>query len=263
MERATVIQTTYRLISTRIEAWQQATERRPEVKAEVDHYMSRIADIGSVDAFLRDDRVFRFAMAAFGLSEMAYAKAFMRKVLVEGVDDPATFANRLADGRYRELAEAFNFKRYGEATTIFDRTRQGTVDRYVRQKLEEEAGATDENVRLALYFERKAPAITSPLQILADRALVRVVYSALGLAPATSSLAIDAQAELITRRLDITDFRSPEKLRRFLDRFAARADADNATSAARSPAFSVLLGREGSGLGVDLLMAAQKARFGS
>jgi len=41
-------------------------------------------------------------------------------------------------------------------TTIFDRTRQGTVDAYVRQTLEEDAGARNEGVRLALYFNRKA-----------------------------------------------------------------------------------------------------------
>ena len=32
-------------------------------------------------------RVFNYAMNAFGLGDMAYAKAFMRKVLTEGVDD--------------------------------------------------------------------------------------------------------------------------------------------------------------------------------
>ena len=68
---------------------------------------------------------------------MTYAKAFMRKVLNEGVDSSDAFANQLADSRYRDFADTFNFKRYGETTTIFDRTRQGTVDKYVRQMLEE------------------------------------------------------------------------------------------------------------------------------
>ena len=95
---------------------------------------------------------------------MTYAKAFMRKVLTEGIDKRDSFANRLADTRYREFVETFNFARYGDDhDRSSTRTRQGTVDRYVRQTLEEDAGAQNEGVRLALYFERKAPSIDERL----------------------------------------------------------------------------------------------------
>ena len=104
---------------------------------------------------------------------MAYAKAFMRKVLEEGVDDPDSFANKLTDKRYRNLPSRFNFKRYGETTTAFDRTQQGTVDKYDRQTLEEQAGAKDDGVRLALYFARKAPDVESVSGLLADPALLK------------------------------------------------------------------------------------------
>ena len=112
----------------------------------------------SIDDFLADDRLFTYAMKAFGLGDMAYAKAFMRKVLEGGIDANESFANSLADKRYRDFAETFNFARYGEATTVFTRAGQGTVDNYVRQALEENAGAQNEGVRLALYFQRKADA---------------------------------------------------------------------------------------------------------
>ena len=126
-------------------------------------------------------------MKAFGLEDMTYAKAFMRKVLDEGIDKRDSFANSLTDQRYREFVETFNFARYETTTTIFDRTRQGTVDRYVRQTLEEDAGAQNEGVRLALYFERKASrASVSAYSILADPALLKVVQTALGI-PASAS----------------------------------------------------------------------------
>jgi hypothetical protein len=82
-------------------------------------YLERISNITTVDAFLKDDRVFTYALKAHGLEDMAYAKAFIRKVLEEGTDGPRAFANQLADPRYKELAETFNFKRYGDTATVF------------------------------------------------------------------------------------------------------------------------------------------------
>ena len=46
---------------------------------------------------LADDRLFKYAMKAHGLKDMDYAKAFMKKALVEGIDDTDSFANKLSD----------------------------------------------------------------------------------------------------------------------------------------------------------------------
>jgi len=242
--------------------WTKTTASQADIARETKVYLERIENVKSIDDFLKDDRVFRFAMKAFGLEDMAYAKGFIRKVLKEGVDSRSAFANQLSDNRYREFAATFNFKRYGDATTIFDRTRQGTVDKYVRQVLEETAGAQNDNVRLALYFNRMASSITSPYQILADRALTQVVYKALALSATTSMMDIDAQARLISSRIDFADFKSPEKLSRFIARFAGLADLASGTGLSNSAV--TLLGGSGTiGLGTDLLLAVQGARGAS
>jgi hypothetical protein len=264
-QRGTVVATTlatYSQISHRMSVWLRSTAAQPRVAMEAKVYLERIEKIKTVDEFLKDDRTLRFAMKAFGLEDMAYAKGFIRKVLNEGVDSSNAFANKLADSRYRDFAATFNFLRYGETTTIFDRTRQGTVDKYVQQVLEESAGTQNENVRLAIYFQRKAPTITSPYQILADRALTQVVYQALALSPSTSLMNIDAQARLITSRLNVADFGSPDKLSRFIARFAGMADLASATSSG-STASLLSGGAAAAGLGTDLLLAVQAARHGS
>jgi len=253
----------YTVLASRLAAVTKSTAAKPTVANDVRIYLERVTKIRSVDEFLNDDRVYRFAMKAFGLGDMIYAKAFMRKVLSEGVDSKAAFANKLADTRYAEFASTFNFKRYNDATTVFDRTRQGTVDRYIRQTIEEDAGAGNDNVRLALYFERKAPAITSPYQILADKALLNVVYTALGLPVATSVMDIDAQADLIRERVNFDDFKAPDKLNKFIGRFAALADAKIPTPV--SGAASLLAGGPGGGgptMSADLLLSLQSIRHG-
>jgi hypothetical protein len=261
--RQAVLTTTvsYRQIAQDMTRSLDITAHKPQVAREAEYYLANIEKIKSIDDFIGNHRVFAFAMKAFGLGDMTYAKAFMRKALTEGIDNQKSFANGLSDPRYREFVETFNFARHGEATTIFERTRQATVDKYVRLTLEEDSGAQNEGVRLALYFQRKAPGITSPLGILADAALLKVAQTALGLPAATSALDIDKQAALIAQRLDIEDFKDPQKLDEFVSRFTSLWEIENPTQPPATP--SIVVGQPIQfGLGSGLLTSLQNLKLG-
>lgn len=251
----------YLLISSDLNRTLQQTARQPIVKRDSDYYLSKIGSMKSVEAFLGNDRVYQYAMKAFGLQEMTYAKAFMRKVLTEGVDNPGSFGNQLSDRRFREFATAFNFARYGGTATAFSRTQQGTVDRYVRQTLETNAGQSNEGVRLALYFQRTAPTVTSTLGLLADRALLKVTQVALGLPESSGVLSIDRQVDLVKKRLDVADLKDPAKLDKLLRRFTALWDLENPTGQS-NPAPTVLVGVTTAGFNVETLSLLQNLRLG-
>jgi Protein of unknown function (DUF1217) len=205
------------------------------VKRDSEYYLKNIRNVASADEFLKNDRLYNFAMTAFGLKDMIYGKAFMRKVLKEGLDGTNSFALQLADSRFREFAEAFNFARYGATATAFDRTQQGTVDRYARIQLEAEAGKSDEGLRLALYFQRKAPAVSSVLGLMGDPALYKVLQTGLGLPAAYSNTDIDKQAKFIASKIDVADFSDAAKLDKFIVRFAAQWQAANGTGLQAAP----------------------------
>lgn len=189
-------------------------------------YLKRISTIKTVDAFLKDDRVFNYALKAHGLEDMVYAKAFIRKVLEEGTDGATKFANQLADPRYKELAETFNFARYGETATIFSRAQTGTVAKFNRQSLEVEAGLENEGVRLALYFQRQAPKAENTYDLIADPALARVIQVAAGLPQSIGLLDVDKQVAMIEWRVDFSSLKQPDKLARLIERFTALWDVE-------------------------------------
>jgi len=251
----------YRLIASDLTAALKRTASQPNVERDSAYYLANIKNIKSIDDFIGNDRIFKYAMKAFGLEDMDYAKAFMRKVLAEGIDDPRSFANSLTDQRYREFAETFNFKRYTTGATVFDRAQQGTVDRYVRQTLEIDAGQTSEGVRLALYFQRKAEGIETPFHLMADRALLKVTQVALGIPAATGTMDVDRQAELIAKKLDVEDLKEPAKLDKFLERFAALWEIENPASAPSNGIVPLVDGSFG-GIGMDLLQQIQNVRNG-
>ncbi len=250
----------YNLIARDLDRSLDRVESQPQVQRESEYYLQNIGEVKSIEDFISDDRLFRYAMKAFGLQDMDYAKAFMRKVLEEGIDNDDAFANKLTDTRYKEFAEVFNFVRHGETTTLFEKTRQGTVDRYVRQTLEEDAGNQNEAVRLALYFERKAPEVESVYGLLADSALAEVVYTILGFPDSFAALDIDKQAEIIKERIDIEDLSDPEALAELVQRFTTMWDVQNPNTTATNNV-SILFSEPAEyGISTNLLLTMQQMK---
>lgn len=80
--------------------------QQPQVQRDVDYYRSKIGSVKSIDDFMKDQRLFTFAMKAHGLDDMVYAKAFIRKALTEGIDNPKAFSLKLSDTRFRDFCVA-------------------------------------------------------------------------------------------------------------------------------------------------------------
>jgi hypothetical protein len=253
-------QTSYRLIAKDLTRSLERVTQQPLVERESGYYLEKIGDIKSVEEFIGDSRIFRFAMKAFGLEDMTYAKGLMTKMLNEGIDDRESLANSLTDTRYKDFVDTFNFARYGATTTIFEVTKQPVVDKYVRQTLEEDAGSRNEGVRLALYFERKAPDIDSYYDILADPALAEVVRTALGYPDSIAQADIDKQVAMFRERFDLEDFKDPEKLQQFIGRFTALWELSNPSAGAQSSIAALFAQPIESGISTSLLLTLNQLK---
>ncbi|TGD95613.1 DUF1217 domain-containing protein [Methylobacterium nonmethylotrophicum] len=108
--------TSYVLLSRNLATSLQRKGAEAVVARETAYYQANIGKVKSVDDLMADQRLYAYAMKAFGLEDMTYAKAFMRKVLTEGTADSTAFANRLADDRYVAFAKAFDFSQAASAT---------------------------------------------------------------------------------------------------------------------------------------------------
>lgn len=231
------------------------------VKAETAYYMANVVKLTSIDDLLADKRLLGYALSAFGIDAQKEDPARLRTLLEGGVRDPDSPVNKLDDSRYVAFVSAFNFERYGETATTYVAAQQPTVDKYMRQTLEEDAGKSNEGVRLALNFQRKAADITNWYDVLADKALATVVRTALGLPDSFASADIDRQAALFESRLDIADFTDPVRLSKFLTRFTGLYEINNPTSSAQA-SVSVLFAQPTTiGISTDLMIAMQTMKY--
>jgi len=231
-----------------------------QVKDATDYYLANIVNVKSIDDLMADDKLFAYAATAFGMDADVDTKDFLRKILEGGVRDPDSLANKQSDSKYAAFASAYNFEAYGEDATTRNPAQIPTTEKYYRQTLEEDAGQQNEGVRLALYFQRKAPGLTTFYQILADKALAAVVRTALGLPDSFAQADIDKQVQYFQQKLKIEDFSDPKALEKFLTRFTTMWEIDNPSSPALT-SLSVLFSQPTSyGVSTDLMMAIQKMR---
>ena len=245
---------TFRALTRDIPRTIERIARNPEVAREVRYYLEHIGSIRSADDLLADQRSLRFALGAYGLENMAYARGLIRRLLAEGTRDADAFANRIADPRFRSFARAFDFERLGSTTMSSESVRSGVVQRWMNAELERREGARDPDIRLALYFRRVAPTVAGTMGLLADRALLEVVRDGLGLPVGLSNLDLDRQVSMIETRLGPNGLQDRVSLDRLITRFLAARE-----SAAR-PAGSALLSPSLATLPIDLHVALQRVK---
>jgi len=231
------------------------------VQGETDYYLANVTKLKSIDDLMADKRLLNYALSAFGLDPQKEDPARIRTLLEGGIRDPESPANKLDNKAYAAFVAAFNFEQYGEDATTYVAAGQVTVDKYMRQTLEEDAGQTNEGVRLALYFQRKAPGLTDWYQVLADKALSQVARIAFGMPDSFASADIDKQVKLFEQKFDIADFADAGKLDKFMTRFTTMYEIRNPSSTATT-SVSVLFSQPTTvGVSTDLMMAMQQMKY--
>jgi hypothetical protein len=214
-------------------------------EAEALYYRDKLQTLETVDQLLSDVRLKNVLLVAEGLRPIDVSSETLRAVLISDLDDPQSFANQQTEIGFQKIAGSFNFDADGFIRTNSSQSVQnerGLVETqrlYLTQSMEEEAGQESLGARLALYFERMAPTITSSFDILADDALAQFVRIAFSISEETASSDIDKQKAMIDRFLDVDDLLDPEKVDTLVRRFLALYDIDNG---AQDPLLTLLSG---------------------
>ena len=218
----------YLLVTNNLSRWQTMTADTPTVALQTKYYQANIGKVTSIDQFLNNTRLYNYAMTAFGLGAQAsYYKGLMRQVLEQGVSGSSNLATTLDDSRILAFAQTFNFAADGASTTQSSAVQTNVVNQYINQSLDTSQGQQNPGVQLALYFQQNASGITNSYDILANKNLLTVVQTALGLSPYTSEEPIDEQAQQLSSKINFSDFQNPTKLQSFIERFCAMYDVNN------------------------------------
>ena len=256
----------YRQISRNQDRYDGMIRARPDVKRDIEYFQANIGKVTSVDDLMKDDKLYRFVMEAFDLGSQIYARGLIRKVLEQGVTDDSALANRMSDTKFKEMATVLGLHETGGAPLREPTIVQAIVDRYTNVKLEVSTEDRNPAVRLALYFQRKAPTINNWYQVMADRALQKVVFTALDIPEQAALGDLDRLVDKLKKWFDIADFKDAAKTQKFLDRFSAMYDmlngAPSGSATANIPYMEpVRAGRRPSIITIDPSITLSLLRF--
>jgi hypothetical protein len=254
--------TRYQMLQTNAALTKTLTQNDATVKRDTEYYLANISKVKTIDEFVKDYRLFSYAMKAYGLEDMTYAKAFMKKLLTEGVSSSTSMANKLVDPRYKEFAKAFDFAAKGDKATSEASATTEAVSKYYQQTLESKEGEQNEGVRLALYFKRKASSVTSVMGLLADKRLLTFMQTTFNIPKEASKAGIDLQVRNLEKHIDIKDLQDPKKVDRLIQRFSAMWDMNNSTLEEVAPVLTLFSEPTEAGISVDLMMSITKLRRG-
>jgi Protein of unknown function (DUF1217) len=261
---------TYLQITTNMDRYEKITEAEPMVKSQTEYYQANIGNAKTPSDLVNNYRLFSYVMTAYGLGDMiSYGKGEIQKVLEQGTGSTSDLAYTLNNPQIMSLAQTFNFAANGTSTTSSNAVQNGVVSNYVEQQLESDQGQSNPGVQLALYFQANAPKITSAYNILADKNLLNVVETTLGISQYISYEDVDTQAKLITTDLNnagmsIADFQDSTKVQKFVEKFAAMYDATNSNPSSDSLVPNAMLSSSSSttAFSSSLLTSMQGLKLG-
>jgi hypothetical protein len=255
----------WQFLQRSMESQREAFDASPVRQREIDYFRENIGSVSSPEDLVNDRRLRAVALGAFGLDDDIDSKAFIRKVLEEGVADPRSLANRLSDSRYRAFSEAFGFGNGLPPNTIRPDFGTEIAEAYLARQFEVGVGQSDPSLRLALGLGRELPQIaersssndTKWLTVMGNRPLREVFETALGLPDSFGALDIDRQLAEFKDRAgrflgvsDFSDFTDPGKRDELLRLYLVRAQLEGSAGGARvsSPALTLLRGASAPGL---------------
>lgn len=226
----------------------------PDIKRDITYFKENIGNISSLEEFVGDRRILKVALGAFGLDGEIDKRAFVRKILEEGTTDTTSFARRLNDPNYLQLAEVFSFGDGGFTAT--DSIIDDVVKRYEDEQFEIALGKVDPSQRLALNFERNITQIAEKdltdeggwFAVLASRPLREVIEDVFNLPESFSQIDLDQQVSYLQDRSlrlfgdsSVKVFLEPKNVEKAINRFHLIQQLNSGPSASTPGATAITL----------------------
>lgn len=216
----------------------------PVVQRDETYFRGKISTVTTAEALVKEKRLLRVALRAYGLEGDVGKSYFITKVLSDGTDASTDLANKLFDKRYAQLADAFGFSDGSPATTNSGFTDK-ILQSYREQTFENAVGAVNVAYRTALFAERQLPNMaasgsterTKWYSVIGSSALSEVFQTAFGFSPSFSALDVDLQVDMLQRKSRqllgsglVSQFSEPAKVQKLIRLYLIREEILGAAS---------------------------------
>jgi Protein of unknown function (DUF1217) len=213
------------------------------LKRDEDYFRARIGSINTAEELVKDKRLLRVALTAYGLEGDVNNTYFIQKVLSDGTLTTGALANRLADKQYQKFSAAFGFGDYKTPRNKLSDFADKTLALYQTRQFEAAVGTQSGDMRLALNIERELPALAKKTvsddsmwyAVMGNTAMRKVFEQALSLPTNFGAVDLDRQLSTLKSKTDamfgsssVKQFADPAQVEKLVRQFLVRSDEGSA-----------------------------------
>lgn len=228
------------------------------LKRDEDYFRAKIGSINTAEELVKDKRLLRVALAAYGLEGDTNNTFFIKKVLADGTLKPDALSNKLADKQYQKFSAAFGFGDFTTPRNKLSDFADKTLALYQSRRFEAAVGNQSTDMRLALNIERELPALAKRnvsedsmwYAVMGNTAMRKVFEQALSLPASFGAIDLDRQLATLKAKSDamfgstsVKQFADPKQLDKLVRQFLLRSDEAATGTTAGSVALQLLQSR--------------------
>ncbi len=229
-------------------------DRFDRLKKEADYFKINIDLTASNDTLVNNSKLLRFALKGFGIDTTTVDSAKILKVLNNNYDFDPDLAS---DTKLREFQKAYSFTvSKNTLRTNDDDLGKKTEDAFIKNTFITAVGNSDEDLRLALYFEDRISQIATKeknnkvgwLRIIGEPPLANAFQRVFGLPSSITNLDVDAQKQVYANRAssvlgssDLSKFSDKDYRDKFINLFLSRANNSGFSNSSQASIASTLL----------------------
>ncbi|MFM8800521.1 MAG: DUF1217 domain-containing protein [Tagaea sp.] len=221
-------------------AWQQLEKtgsqqrerwgKQPSVQREIEYAEKFAAKVKNPEEMINDRRFMSFVLSAFGLESEVDKKGLLRKVLMSDLTDVNSYANRMNDARFKELAQRLDLKGSGVDLVKSEATLTSLTLRYKKNEFDKAQGQATPGMREAIYFKENAARMKSPWDVLGDRTMREVVFKVYDLPREVAIQSVESQGAALTRKVDIAKFQDKRWVEKTIQSYLSKIDQEQSES---------------------------------
>lgn len=246
-----------RTVSSQKEAFNSSAQ----IERDIAYFAENVSKATTAEDLVSDRQLLRIALSAYGLEDDLDKKAYVLKVLKEGTDDERSFANRIADKRYRDFAKAFGYGNYFGVRVGQSDFVSKITSAYKERQFEVAVGNSDQSMRMAMTFIREIPKYansqsayaTAWFEVMGNPPIKNMFETAFGLPSSFGGLDVDKQREIFKEKFEslmgnssLEVFKKEANVKKFLQTFFVRQQIAQTSTASTGSTTALTLLRNSS-----------------
>jgi hypothetical protein len=225
----------------------------PATKAAIARFRQQAPKLTTPDAPLKDYRSLHVVLGAFNMSASIGDTALLKQLMTQNPSATTSLASKSGNPSYMRFANAMStwqpppLSNAQSVATI--------VTQFATNNFEASEGQQNTGLQQALYFRRMIGSVRSIAQLMSDPTLTSVAVTGSGLPSQFGLLDYSQQVPILTKALDLSKFKDPAYVDRFVEKYFAETQASQAGSTTNATGILSLFSGSGATQGADLLSA--------